>query len=69
MALDIRCTPEPDPAQTRVTVHQSASEEGPRWERYFSLTKRGWTEAVATLKDYIENEWLYRVKTIKQGKP
>ena len=69
MALDIRCTRKPDPAKTRVTVRQSASEEGPRWERYFALTKSGWTEAVATLKDYIENEWLYRVKTIKQGKP
>ena len=27
------------------------------------------TDALATLKDYLENEWLYRVKTLKQAKP
>lgn len=65
MALEITCQPEPDPAKTRVTVRQSASEDGPRWRRYFTLTQRGWADGLAMLKDYIENEWLYRVKTIK----
>ena len=69
MAIEVTCMPEPDPARTRVTVRQSASEDGPRWQRYFTLTKAGWTEALATLKDYLENEWLYRVKTIKDGRP
>jgi uncharacterized protein YndB with AHSA1/START domain len=69
MALEITCQPEADPAKTKVTVRQSASEDGPRWQRYFSLTREGWTVALCTLKDYIENEWLYRLKTIKQARP
>lgn len=69
MALEIICQPELDPAKTRVTVRQSASDEGPRWHRYFALTERGWTDALAVLKDYLENEWLYRVHTIKQARP
>jgi uncharacterized protein YndB with AHSA1/START domain len=67
MALEITCQPEADPSSTRVTVRQSASDEGPRWDRYFALTKAGWTNALDTLKDYVENEWLYRVKTIKDA--
>ena len=39
-----RCEPEADAATTRVTVRQSASEDGPRWRRYFALTEPGWTE-------------------------
>ena len=69
MALEIMCQPDSDPQQTRVTVRQSASDEGPRWHRYFALTEHGWRAALATLKDYLENEWLYRVHTIKQAKP
>jgi uncharacterized protein YndB with AHSA1/START domain len=69
MALEIRCEPEADAATTRVTVRQSASENGPRWQRYFALTNAGWTDALETLKDYLEHEWLYRVKTIKQARP
>lgn len=65
MALEITCQPETDPARTRVTVRQSASDDGPRWRRYFALTQRGWTDGLAMLKDYLENEWLYRVRTIK----
>ncbi len=68
MALEI--TFEPEAAErTRVSVRQSASDDGPRWQRYFVLTKHGWGEALAALKDYLENEWLYRVKTIKQARP
>jgi uncharacterized protein YndB with AHSA1/START domain len=66
MALEIRCEPEADTGSSRVTIRQSASEDGPRWQRYFTLTKAGWTGALDTLKDYLEHEWLYRVKTIKQ---
>lgn len=69
MALEIICRPEADPGRTTVIVRQSASEDGPRWQRYFALTEQGWGEALATLKDYLENEWLYRVKTIKQARP
>ena len=68
MALEITCQPESDPGKTKVTVRQSASDDGPRWQRYFALTRNGWTEALATLKDYLENEWLYRVKTIKDSR-
>lgn len=69
MALEITCEPQPDPAATRVTIRQTAGEGGPRWQRYFALTQAGWTHALATLKDYLENEWLYRVKTLKQAVP
>ena len=69
MALEITCRPEHDPASTTVTVRQSASDDGPRWQRYFALTRQGWTEALATLKDYLENEWLYRVRSIKDTRP
>jgi uncharacterized protein YndB with AHSA1/START domain len=66
MALEVRCEPDADPASSRVTIRQSAGEDGPRWQRYFMLTKAGWASALDTLKDYLEHEWLYRVKTIKQ---
>lgn len=66
MALEIRCEPAADAGSSRVTVRQSAGEDGPRWQRYFALTQAGWTTALETLKDYLEHEWLYRVKTIKQ---
>jgi uncharacterized protein YndB with AHSA1/START domain len=69
MALDIRCDPEGDAATTRVTVRQTAGEDGPRWRRYFTLTQAGWANALETLKDYLEHEWLYRVRTIKQARP
>jgi uncharacterized protein YndB with AHSA1/START domain len=66
MALEVRCEPAADPGSSRITIRQSAGEDGPRWQRYFSLTKPGWASALDTLKDYLEHEWLYRVKTIKQ---
>jgi uncharacterized protein YndB with AHSA1/START domain len=65
-ALEVRCEPAADPGSSRITIRQSAGEDGPRWQRYFSLTKPGWASALDTLKDYLEHEWLYRVKTIKQ---
>ncbi len=67
MALEITCQPEADPARTKVTVRQSASDDGPRWQRYFTLTEQGWAGGLAMLKDYLENEWLYRVRTIKDA--
>jgi uncharacterized protein YndB with AHSA1/START domain len=69
MVLEITCDPEGDGTTTRVTVRQRAGENGPRWQRYFTLTHAGWTQALATLKDYLENEWLYQVKTLKQAVP
>lgn len=68
MALEITWRAEGD-AASRVTVRQSAADDGPRWQRYFSITREGWNGALATLKDYLENEWLYRVRTIKQARP
>ncbi len=65
MALEITCQPEAEPARTRVTVRQSASDDGPRWRRYFALTHQSWTDGLAMLKDYLENEWRYRVRTLK----
>lgn len=66
MAIEVTCRAESIVDKTTVTVRQSASEDGPRWRRYFEISEQGWTSALATLKDYIENEWLYRVRTIKQ---
>lgn len=69
MALEITCQAQSIVDKTTVTVRQSASDDGPRWRRYFEIAEQGWTDALATLKDYIENEWLYRVHTIKQQRP
>ncbi|MEP7116141.1 MAG: SRPBCC domain-containing protein [Acidobacteriota bacterium] len=69
MALEITFEPVDGSERTKVSVRQSASDDGPRWQRYFALTKVGWSDALATLKDYLENEWLYRVKSLKQAKP
>ena len=69
MALEITCEPEADAATTRVTVRHSAGDDGPRWRRYFTLTQAGWASALETLKAYLENEWLHRVKIIKQAPP
>lgn len=68
MAIEVTWESEGE-ARTKVTVRQSASDDGPRWRRYFQLTRHGWSEALATLKDYLEHEWLYRVRTIKQARP
>lgn len=65
MAIEVRLAPEGD--RTCVTVRQTAAERGPRWERYFSIAQDGWTQSLDTLRDYLENEWLYRVRTIKQA--
>ncbi len=44
-------------------IRQSAADDGPRWRRYFALTHASWTDSLAMLKDYLENEWRYRVRT------
>lgn len=67
MAIEVRCTPEGDGSRSRVSVRQSASDTGPRWDRYFAIAKDGWEQSLDTLRDYLENEWLYRVRTIKQA--
>lgn len=69
MALEITCEPQADAVTTRVTVRQSAGDDGPRWRRYFTLTRAGWATALETLKDYLEHEWLYRVRAIKEARP
>ncbi len=47
---------------TEVRVRQSGYEESPRWRRYYEVMHTGWQRALDTLKDYVENQWLYRLK-------
>jgi uncharacterized protein YndB with AHSA1/START domain len=56
MAMEVRCVPEGDAGATRLTVRQSAQDEGARWRRYFEIVAAGWTQALADLKHYLENE-------------
>lgn len=76
MALEISCRPiEPmargaavadGPSEaTELRVRQSAQDDGVRIRRYFAVTSAGWTSALETLKDYVENEWLYDVRKLK----
>lgn len=52
MALEVSCRVE-GPA-TRVQVRQSGSDEGVRWQRYYSLISAGWTDSLDSLKTYLE---------------
>ena len=51
-----------------MTIRQRASDDGPRWQRYFAVTEAGWSHALDTLKEYVESDWLYHVKTIREAK-
>ena len=52
MALEVSCRVE-GPA-TRVSVRQSGSDEGIRWQRYYALISAGWPSSLAALKQYLE---------------
>ena len=54
MALEVSCFVE-GPA-TRLTVRQSGSEEGERWQRYYALISAGWTDSLESLKRYLERD-------------
>jgi hypothetical protein len=69
MALEITCEPTFNPTHTRVAVRQSASDDGPRWRRYFDLSQSHWTGALAALKDYIEHERRSLGTPCEQGRP
>ena len=56
MALEVHCVAIPNSAETRVTVRQSAEDEGPRWQRYFQVIGPGWQTALADLKRFLEQE-------------
>ena len=56
MALEVHCRPHGNGRQTMLTVKQSGEGEGPRFERYFSIMKRGWEGALAEMKSYIDRE-------------
>ncbi len=68
MALEIVCEPASDDVSTFVTIRQRASEDGPRWQRYFAVTEAGWSHALDTLKEYVESDWLYHGKAITEAK-
>ena len=53
MALEVSCQTE-GPA-TRLRVHQSGSDEGVRWQRYYALISAGWQSSLEGLKRYLES--------------
>ena len=58
MSLTVHCRPHGNSRTTMVTVRQSGEGEGPRWERYFSITERGWDSALREMQAYMERESL-----------
>jgi uncharacterized protein YndB with AHSA1/START domain len=54
MALHV--TFDPTVTGTRLRVHQSGCDDSPRWQRYYRVTGAHWTEALARLKDALEDE-------------
>jgi uncharacterized protein YndB with AHSA1/START domain len=58
MALEVQARPHGNGRMTMLTVRQSGTGEGPRWERYFSIMNRGWEGALQEMKDYMDREAL-----------
>lgn len=56
MALEVTCRAVGEGRSTQVTVRQSAEDEGPRWQRYFELTGRGWERALWDMRDHLARE-------------
>lgn len=52
MALEVTCRVE-GPA-TRLSVRQSGTDDGIRWQRYSELIEKGWKDSLETLKKHIE---------------
>ena len=58
MALEVRCRPQGGAHITRLSVRQSAEDDGPRWQRYFQVVSSGWQRALGELKSYLDKESL-----------
>ena len=56
MALEVTCRSVGEGRATQVTVRQSAEDEGPRWQRYFDLTGRGWERALWDMRDHFARD-------------
>ena len=56
MALEVTCRAVGAGRATQVTVRQSAEDEGPRWQRYFDLTGRGWERALWDMRDHFARD-------------
>lgn len=54
MALAVRTRPIEGGRSTELVVRQSATDEGPRWQRYFLLMAEGWDEALEALREHLE---------------
>ena len=69
MALEITC--EPDGRRRADAGHRAAERQRgrPALAALLRADQGRLGHALETLKDYLENEWLYRVKAIKQARP
>jgi uncharacterized protein YndB with AHSA1/START domain len=54
MALEVSCKVK-GPA-TSLSVRQSGSDDGVRWQRYYKLISRGWESSLQALKQYLEDQ-------------
>ena len=54
MALEVSCQVK-GPA-TSLSVRQSGSDDGVRWQRYYRLISRGWESSLEALKQYLEGK-------------
>ncbi len=69
MALEITCEPA---GRRRDDARHRAAERRRRRPALAALLRAdraGWANALDMLKDYLEHEWLYRVKAIKEARP
>jgi len=53
MALNVTCAM--DGPACRLRVHQSGSEDTPRWHRYYSVIGAGWRSSLVALKQLVEH--------------
>jgi hypothetical protein len=58
MALQVQVWPADGPG-TLLIVRQTGDDEGPRWQRYFTLMSGGWERALASLKAHLEGQHLW----------
>jgi hypothetical protein len=58
MALEVHARPHGNGRATMLTVRQSGTGEGPRWQRYFEIMDRGWEGALIELKTFMDREAL-----------
>ena len=58
MALIVTCAPQAGEPTTSLTVRQSGDGDGIRWQRYFEIVSHGWQQALAALKQHLDDESL-----------